>query len=479
MTNSGKTIVIIDDERTIQATLTSVLQRHGYEVHIGPTASQGKKKVDEIRPDLVLLDLGLPDADGIDVLRDLKTAHPDVPVMILTAHDSLANAIESIKLGAYHFLAKPYAVEELLSLCGRALEQRALTHEAATLRVEKEQLQEKLRKAEEQLAPVSISRRIREVEQLISRVAPSEANVLLTGESGVGKEVFAQEVHRHSNRRSRSMVKLNCGAFPANMIEAELFGYAKGAFTGAVQAFPGMIAEADGGTLFLDEITEMPIELQTRFLRVLQEREYRPLGTTKSVPANFRLVAACNRIPAHAVRDGKLRQDLYFRLKTFEIEIPPLRDRREDIPKLADTFLRRFAAQLGREVPQLSSECLEVLRVYPWPGNVRELQNAIEHSLVLCDGPVLTVQCLPREIRMPELAAAAAAAAGSPNAPQTLEEVEKQALMDALRRANGNKKRAAEILGIHRPTLYAKLRRFGLADQISSTEAAPTEEGAV
>jgi len=474
MSNAGKTIVLIDDERTIQATLSSVLQRHGYTVHIGPTAAQGRKKVEETKPDLVLLDLGLPDADGIDVLRDLKTAHPDVPVMILTANDSLANAIESIKLGAFHFLAKPYAVEELLSLCGRALEQRALSHEAATLRVEKEQLQEKLRRAEEQLAPVSISRRMREVEQLIARVAPSEANVLLTGESGVGKEVFAQEVHRHSHRANKSMVKLNCGAFPANMIEAELFGYAKGAFTGAVQAFPGMIAEADGGTLFLDEITEMPIELQTRFLRVLQEREFRPLGTTKSIPANFRLVAACNRIPAHAVRDGQLRQDLYFRLKTFEIEIPPLRDRREDIPKLADTFLRRFSVQLGRELPQFSPECLEMMRKYPWPGNVRELQNAIEHALVLSEGTVLGVQCLPREIHMPELATAVP---GSASAPQTLEEVEKQALMEALRRANGNKKRAAEILGIHRPTLYAKLRRFGLAERITpstSETAAPT-----
>jgi DNA-binding NtrC family response regulator len=470
--NSGKTIVIIDDERTIQATLSSVLQRHGYEVQIGPTAMQGKKKVAEVRPDLVLLDLGLPDADGLDVLRELKETHPDVPVMILTAHDSLANAIESIKLGAYHFLAKPYAVEELLSLCGRALEQRALSHEAATLRVEKEELQAKLRLAEEQLAPVSISRRIREVEQLIDRVAPSEANILLTGESGVGKEVFAQEIHRRSNRASGQMVKLNCGAFPPNMIEGELFGYAKGAFTGAVQAFPGMIAEADGGTLFLDEITEMPVELQTRFLRVLQEREFRPLGTTKSIPANFRLVAACNRVPAHAVRDGKLRQDLYFRLKTFEIEIPPLRDRREDIPKLADTFLRRFAKQLGREVPQLSPECLEVLRNYPWPGNVRELQNAIEHSLVLCDGPILTARCLPREVQMPELAAAVP---GSASAPQTLEEVEKQALVEALRRANGNKKRAAEILGIHRPTLYAKLRRFGLIDRTASPSPSSTE----
>ena len=458
MNRAPKTIVIIDDERAIQATLSAVLERHGYTVHVSPNAAQGRRKVAEVLPDLVLLDLGLPDAEGLDVLRELKAAHPTLPVMILTAHDSIANAIESIKLGAFHFLAKPYAAEELLSLCTRALEQRALVVQTEVLQAEKEQLQKKLRAAEEALAPVAISRRMREVEQLIARVALSEANILLTGESGVGKEVFAAELHRQSARAAAPMVKLNCGAFPANMVEAELFGYAKGAFTGAVASFPGMLAEADGGTLFLDEITEMPIELQTRFLRVLQEREYRPLGTTKNVPANFRLVAACNRLPGVAVREGKLRQDLYFRLKTFEIEIPPLRERGEDISRLADVFLRRFAKQLGRSVPQLTSESLELLRGYTWPGNVRELQNAIEHALVLCDGPLLEPQSFPREIQRPDLAVADAAPAG-----QTLIDVEKQALLDALRRANGNKKRAAELLGIHRPTLYAKLKRFGIA----------------
>jgi DNA-binding NtrC family response regulator len=456
---TGKTIVIIDDERTIQATLSAVLQRHDYTVHVGPTAAQGKKKVAETKPDLVLLDLGLPDAEGLDVLRELKAEHPEMPVMILTAHDTIANAIESIKLGAFHFLSKPYAAEELLSLCALALEQRALVQQTATLKKEKEQLQIKLRAAEERLAPVAISRRMREVEQLITRVAPSEANVLLTGESGVGKEVYATEIHRQSTRSAGPMVKLNCAAFPANMIEAELFGYAKGAFTGAVGAFPGMLAEARGGTLFLDEVTEMPIELQTRFLRVLQEREYRPLGTTKNVPADFRLVAACNRLPSIAVRDGHLRQDLYFRLKTFEIEIPPLRERREDLVKLADTFLHGFARQLGKNpVPAFAPEALELLRAYIWPGNVRELQNAIEHALILCDGPTLGVRCLPREIQMPELAAASAAIP----TPTTLVEVEKQTLIDALRRADGNKKRAAELLGIHRPTLYAKMRRLGI-----------------
>ena len=455
-----KTIVVIDDDRTIQATLSAVLPRHGYDVSVGPSAAQGLKKIAEVKPDLVLLDLALPDADGLDVLRDLKAEHPEMPVIVLTANDSLANAIESIKQGAFHFLAKPYAIEELLSLCARALDQQALTREAVTLRAEKEVLQKQLRAAEEKLRPVAISRRMREVEQLIARVAPSEANVLLTGESGVGKEVFAAEVHRQSSRAAGPMVKLNCGAFPANMIESELFGYVKGAFTGAVAAFPGMLSESHGGTLFLDEITELPIELQTRFLRVLQDREFRPLGSTKNVPADFRLIAACNHPPAHAVQEGRLRQDLYFRLKTFEIEVPPLRERREDLPKLTDTFLHRFAQQLGKPVPQLTPEVLELLRQYAWPGNVRELQNAIEHALVLCDGPILGPQFLPREIQRPDLAPAPALAA---SAPRSLEGMEREALIEALRRSGGNKKRAAEALGIHRPTLYAKLKRFGIS----------------
>lgn len=453
-------IVVIDDERIIQATLTSVLERNGFAVECAPNAAQGERKIAEARPHLVLLDLGLPDADGLEVLKRIKAAHPALPVMILTAHDSLANAIESIKLGAFHFLPKPYAVEELISLCHRALEQQQLVEQAATLQREKEQLQVKLRAAEEQLAPVAISRRMREVEQLLARVAPTEANVLLTGESGVGKEVVARAVHGRSARAGATMVKLNCAAFPANMIEAELFGYAKGAFTGAVNAFPGMLAEAHGGTLFLDEITEMPVELQTRFLRVLQEREYRSLGTTKNRPVDFRLIAACNRPPALAVQEGRLRQDLYFRLKTFEVEIPPLRERREDLPKLIDTFLRQFARQLGRPVPTLEAEVLELLRAYPWPGNVRELQNAIEHALVLCDGPALLARHLPREIQSPDLARPTIAA---PAAPASFADAEREALLEALRRAKGNKAAAARQLGIHRATIYAKIRQFGLS----------------
>ena len=457
---SSKRIAVIDDERTVQATLTAVLQRHGYLVESAPNAAQGRQLIAQMQPDLVLLDLGLPDADGLEMLKELKAAQPDLPVMILTAHDSLANAIESIKLGAFHFLPKPYAVEELISLCHRALEKRDLVERTVVLEKEKAQLQTKLRAAEEQLAPVAISRRMREIERLVARVAPTEANVLLTGESGVGKEVVARTVHERSARGTAAMVKLNCAAFPANMIEAELFGYAKGAFTGAVAAFPGMLAEANGGTLFLDEITEMPVELQTRFLRVLQDREYRPLGTTKNRPVDFRLIAACNRPPAVAVQEGRLRADLYYRLKTFEIEIPPLRERREDLTKLTDTFLRSFARQLGKPEPRLDGETLELLRAYSWPGNVRELQNAIEHALVLCDGPVLLPRHLPREIQTPDLARSAAP---RPDGPRSFVDAERETLIDALRRAGGNKAQAARLLGIHRGTIYVKIRQFGLS----------------
>ncbi len=457
MSAPAKTAVIIDDDRTIQATLSAILERHGYEVHVGATASLGRKKVEAVKPDLVLLDLGLPDAEGLDVLRQMKTDFPALPVLILTAHDTLANAIEAIKLGAFHFLSKPYAAAELVRHCELALVQRDLVRKTETLTAANVVLEKRLRAAEDKLAPVSVSRQMREIEQLIARVAGSEANILLTGESGVGKEVYAGEVHRQSGRATGPMIKLNCGAFPANMIEAELFGYARGAFTGAVAAFSGMLVEARGGTLFLDEITEMPPELQTRFLRVLQDREFRPLGTTKNVSADFRLIAACNRPVAQAVSEGRLRQDLYYRLKTFEIEIPPLRERREDIAKLLDIFLRRFAQQLGKPVPRVEPDALEMLRAYAWPGNVRELQNAIEHALVLCDGPVLGVKCLPREIRSPVLTVAASAVASG-----SMEEAEKSAVLAALHKTGGNKKQAADILGIHRPTLYVKMRRFGI-----------------
>ena len=302
------------------------------------------------------------------MLEQIKREHPDTQVIILTAHDSLSNAIESIKRGAYHFISKPYAPEELLSLIEKALEKQSLLRETEQLREKTQQLEKRLEIAETRLAPVVKSKAMQEIQELIEAMAPSEANVLITGESGVGKEVIANVIHSRSRRAAKPMVKLNCAAFPQAMIEGELFGYVKGAFTGATNDFAGMIAAASGSTLFLDEISEMPPDLQTRFLRVLQEREYRPLGSTRTLKADFRVVAATNRPIASALAENRLRADLYYRLNTFQIEIPPLRERKEDIPPLVTTFLKRFAKELGKDEPEIAPEAFQKLLDYSWPG---------------------------------------------------------------------------------------------------------------
>lgn len=466
-------VLVVDDERPILMTLQALLERHGYQVLLANSAGGGLGLLDEAKPDIVLLDIGLPDANGLEVLATIKQRSPLVQVIILSAQDSLSNAIQAIKLGAFHFISKPYAPEELMSLIGRAIEQSDLVRETADLRAQTEVLTARLKKAEDALKPVFKSRRMKEVEDLLGRVAPSEANVLFTGESGVGKEVMANRVHALSRRANGPIVKLNCAAFPPNMIESELFGYMKGAFTGAVSDFKGMIAEASGGTLFLDEIAEMPAELQTRFLRVLQEREFRPLGSTKTVKADFRLVAATNRHIPDALQDGTLRHDLYYRINTFHIEIPPLRDRREDIAALVHAFVHRFAAQSEKAVPVITPEAMEMLVHYSWPGNVRELQNAIEYGVVLCRQNQISEKELPSGVTLPpalqgQLAGAPTGHSHSPGPKNhhsdalNLENREREAIIKALAQSHGNKKRAAEILGIHRPTLYAKIKRYAI-----------------
>ncbi len=295
MKTENHRVLIIDDERPVLMTLEALLKRHGYQVDTAPTAAQGLKVLKSKSPTLVLLDLRLPDADGLEMLDRIKTGLPEVPVIILSAHDSLHNAIESIKRGAYHFISKPYAPEELLSLMEKALEKQFLLRETEELRVKTEQLEKRLEIAEARPTPIFKSKPMQEIEELIDAMAPSDANVLIVGESGVGKEVIANAIHARSRRAGQPMVKLNCAAFPQTMIEGELFGYVKGAFTGAMHDFPGMIAAADSGTLFLDEISDMPADLQTRFLRVLQEREFRPLGSTQIMKADFRAIASTNR----------------------------------------------------------------------------------------------------------------------------------------------------------------------------------------
>ena len=462
MKTGNHRVLIIDDERPVLMTLEALLTRHGYHVETAPTAAQGLKLLRSKPSTLVLLDLQLPDADGLETLDLIKTEVPGTQVIILTAHDSLHNAIESIKRGAYHFISKPYAPEELLSLVEKALEKQFLLRETEELREKTEQLEKRLEMAEARPTLIFKSKPMHEIEELINAMAPSDANALIVGESGVGKEVIANSIHARSRRAGKPMVKLNCAAFPQTMIEGELFGYVKGAFTGAMQDFPGMIAAADGGTLFLDEISDMPAELQTRFLRVLQEREYRPLGSTQTMKADFRAIASTNRPIAQALAENRLRSDLYYRLNTFQIEVPPLRKRKQDIPPLIAAFVKQFAQQLGKPEPDISPEAFQKLLDYSWPGNVRELQNAIEYAVVLARQGMIDVKELPAEIQLPTALQQTELAALPRSGVQSLDDVERTAIIQALAECHGNKKKAAELLGIQRPTLYNKMKRYAI-----------------
>src|SRR5437870_8512909 len=457
----NRRILIIDDERPILLTLEALLSRHGFQTETAATAAAGLKALKNKAASLVLLDLQLPDAEGLQMLDQIKTEWPETQVIILTAHDTLSNAIESIKRGAFHFISKPYAPEELLSLVEKALEKQSLLRETQQLREKTVELEKRLEIAETRLTPVFKSKSMQEIEELINAMAPSEANVLVTGESGVGKEVIANLIHHRSRRADRPMVKLNCASFPQTMIEGELFGYVKGAFTGAMNDFPGMIGEADGGTLFLDEISDMPPDLQTRFLRVLQEREYRPLGSTRTMKADFRLIASTNRSTAQALSENRLRSDLYYRLNTFQIEVPPLRERRQDIPPLIALFLKQFAQQLGKPEPDIAPDAFQKLLDYSWPGNVRELQNAMEYAVVLARQNLIGVKELPAEVQLPTVLQQAERGAPRQGV-QSLDDVERHTILQALAQCHGNKKKAAELLGIQRPTLYNKLKRYAI-----------------
>jgi DNA-binding NtrC family response regulator len=462
MKTENRSILIIDDERPILLTLEALLRRRGYQVDTALTAAQGLKLLRTKSPALVLLDLQLPDAEGLEMLDRIKIELPEIQVIILTAHDTLHNAIESIKRGAYHFISKPYASEELLSLVEKALEKQSLLREAEQLREKTEQLEKRLEIAETRLTPIFKSKPMQQIDELINAMAPSDANVLIVGESGTGKEVIANVIHGRSRRAGKAMVKLNCAAFPQTMIEGELFGYVKGAFTGAMNDFPGMIAAADGGTLFLDEISDMPPDLQTRFLRVLQEREYRPLGSTQTMKADFRAIASTNRPVAQALSGNYLRADLYYRLNTFQIEVPALRERKQDIPPLIALFSRQFAQQLGKPEPDISPDAFQKLLDYSWPGNVRELQNAIEYAVVLARKGLIDVKELPAEVQLPTVLQQTERGAPPRRGVQSLDDVERNTILQALAECHGNKKKAAELLGIQRPTLYNKLKRYAI-----------------
>jgi DNA-binding NtrC family response regulator len=451
---SSRTVLVVDDEPTIVDGLRMTLEAEGYAVRIAGSVQTALAAVAQTDAQAAIVDLMLPDGDGIALTRELKKRDPAVQVIIVTAYGSVRKAMEATKdAGAFYVLEKPFDPDEVLGLVKNALEHRKLVAENTDL---KRRLAEQAADTEILFAAPSMQR----VMETVAAVADADANVLIVGESGTGKELIANALHERSPRREGPWVKINCAALPKDLIESELFGHTKGSFTGATAEKAGLLEEAHRGSLLLDEITEMPVDLQTKLLRVLEERVVRRIGGTRALVVDFRLISSTNRNAEAAVKEGALRQDLYFRINTVTIQVPPLRERRDDIPLLVRAFLERYARKHARPVEAIEPEASRRLLGYPWPGNVRELQNAIEHGILVARGRQVTVSDLPEALQRDSAASAAIAPSEVPSG--SLEEIERASILKALETTRWNKQAAAALLGLRRPTLYSKMRKHGI-----------------
>ena len=443
-------LLIVDDEPSARSTLALLLRKRGHRVLEADGLVATTRCLGEETFDLVVTDLRMPDGDGLDVLRAVKAHAPRTEVILLTAYAGWKSAKEAIRLGALDYFEKGEDPDELYHRIDKALAARAL-------RRENENLREQLRERYGLPGLIAHSPAMHGVLDLVERVAPTGATLLIRGESGTGKEVIAKAVHHASPRSARPFVAVNCGAVPETLLESELFGFTRGAFTGAVASKLGLFEEAHGGTLLLDEIAEMPAALQVKLLRALQSGEIRRLGASQATTIDVRVIAATNRDLAAMIADGSFREDLFYRLNVIEVLLPPLRERREDIPALAEHFMTRAGARLGRDI-RLAAETVERLLRYPWPGNVRELENAVERAAILARGDTVTPEDLPPHV------AAGLNLGPSPALPRqtTLAETERDHILTTLERFGRNHSAAAEALGIGRTTLWRKLKEYGI-----------------
>jgi DNA-binding NtrC family response regulator len=443
-------ILIVEDEEKLRRVIQLQLASAGFEVEQARTAEEALPLLD--RADLVLTDLRLPGMSGLEMLALIQRQNAHAPVIMMTAHGSIETAVEAMKSGAVDFLLKPFSLDHLMAVVNKALEVRGL-------RDENRQLKEELGRRYEFDNIIGRSPQMQEIFAAVLRVAPTRATVLLTGESGVGKDLIARAIHFHSPRKDRPLVKINCSALPENLMESELFGYEKGAFTGANISKPGKFEQADTGTVFLDEIGDVPQSVQVKLLRVLQEREFERLGSNKTQRVDIRMIAATNQDLRAALEQGTFREDLYYRLNVVALEIPPLRARKMDVPYLANHFIHKLAPDSGSQVESITPAAMELLLDHSWPGNVRELENVIERSLVMATGKQLdakdikldvprTRQPIPGELALPE--------------GMSLEQYEQELIRQALKKADGNKSRAARLLGLTRNALRYRLTQMGL-----------------
>jgi DNA-binding NtrC family response regulator len=444
-------ILIVDDEQSMRLTLSLLFKKQGYRVSTAASGEEAVAAVDREIFDIVITDLKMKKMGGLEVLHHVKKVHPSTEVIILTAHGTIVNAVEAMKLGAFDYLTKPFEPDESILVVKKALERKNLLGSV-------EQLQNQVRDKYRFENLVGKSSQFQTVLDTVRTVAPTDSTVLLQGETGTGKELVAKAIHNLSRRRESSFIALNCGSLPAQILESELFGYVRGAFTGADRNKEGLFSAADGGTLFLDEITGTLPEFQVSLLRVLQEGEIRRIGGLKTEPVDVRLLVATNQDLKKLVKESKFREDLFHRLNVVPIEIPPLRERREDIPILTAHFLELYAGKLNRSVPEIDPGVLSLFQRYPWPGNIRELEHTIERALIFCSSGKLTEADfgeIVSTLSHPERT-------GVPDESLTLKELEKRHIAAAMKRCRDNQTQAAQQLGIGRNTLWRKLKEYNL-----------------
>ena len=447
-------LMIVDDERAIREVCREVAQSLGFNTHVADSAEQAYRQLDAQSIDVVLLDLKLPGAGGLEALRQIKERKPDAEVIVVTGYGTVHSAVQAMKNGAYDYMTKPFSMEEL-----RLLLDRVSSH--LKLKTENRVLREKIKSKQGFGGIVGRAPEMEKLFRIISKAALSNHPVLILGESGTGKEMVARSIHFSGPYRDKPFIPVDCGSLVPTLIESELFGYVKGAFTGAVQAKEGLLAIAEGGTVFLDEIGELPVDLQAKLLRAIQEKEIRPVGSTKRTPINVRILAATNRDLEQAVAQGAFRRDLYFRLNVLSLRIPPLRERRQDIPLLVGYFLERMERSSGQE-RTLSDDALKAMLAYDWPGNVRELENCLDRAAALTTGPLIHTEDLPSAVHS---FARPAETQESSNKILPMAELEKQTILNTITHLNGDKLMAARLLGIGKTTLYRKLKEYACPPQ--------------
>lgn len=454
---SVKRVLVVDDEAKMRRILELSLKSMGHEVEQAADGLEALEAIERRPFDLVLTDLRMPRKDGIGLLGALRDRGDDVPVIVMTAYGTIETAIAAMKLGAADYIIRPFEMETIEIAVTRVFAMQTVQRENRFLR-------EEISKGWGDF--IGVSTRMQELYQLLKQVAPTRSNVFIVGETGTGKELVARAIHTASERKGL-FVPINCAAIPADLLESELFGHIKGAFTGALKDRVGKCELSSGGTIFLDEITEMPSNLQAKLLRVLQEGAIERLGANAVTAVDLRVVAATNRDPQQAVDTGALRRDLYFRLNVVRVDVPLLRQRQDDIPLLADYFLHKYSVELARTPPRLTAKTLGLLEAYAWPGNVRELENLMERAAVLCRGPEVTAEHLPAEFAKPE-AATQKISQASPPLPESLamkdhvEDLERRLIEGALKRSDNNKAAAARLLEISERALWYKVKRYGL-----------------